>query len=405
MKIAIFTETFFPHINGVLTAVMNLAKGLADKGHKVYIVTPKFKGGTKFKYPNITVRYIKGINAFIYEDVKLVSPISIRTLNFLRKEKIDIIHFMSPWTTGNKAIFIAKILRVPIVGTFHTLIGDPENLKHVHLNYDIVRKNVWKYINSYYNKCDLVSCPSDFAKNELIKHKCKAPVKVISNGIETQEVNKNALKKLKEKYKNNQILLFVGRMAYEKNLEHLIDCFKLILVKKPKIKLLLIGGGPQAGVIENKIKKEGLEKKVIMVGQIEHDKLLRDGYYQLADLFVSTSKTETFGLTILEAQMNGVICVVYDAAGSGYLIKHNKTGILVPEDKDKEFAKTVIEMLDNKKKCEDIRKNLKESVKIHYIPNIVSQWEKEYSKLIEKYQNRKKKKNKLLSVFKLKKKK
>jgi 1,2-diacylglycerol 3-alpha-glucosyltransferase len=87
MKIAIFTETFFPHTNGVLTAIINLSKGLADNGHKVYIITPKFKGGQEFIYPNITVHYIKGINAFIYEDIKLVSPISLRTLNFLRKKK------------------------------------------------------------------------------------------------------------------------------------------------------------------------------------------------------------------------------------------------------------------------------------------------------------------------------
>jgi 1,2-diacylglycerol 3-alpha-glucosyltransferase len=387
MKIAIFTETFFPHTNGVLTAIINLSKGLADNGHQVYIITPKFKGGQEFIYPNITVHYIKGINAFIYEDIKLVSPVSIRTLNFLKKEKIDIIHFMSPWTTGNKAIFISKFLKVPLVGTFHTLIGDPENLKHVHLNYPFVKKHVWKYINSYYDKCDLVTCPSNFAKQELIKNKCKAPIKVISNGIEKQDIDKKALSKLKRKYKKTQILLFVGRIAYEKNIEQLIDCFKLILKEKPKVKLLLIGGGPQEDIIKTKIKQYDLEKNIIMLGPIEHKKLLTDGYYQLADLFVSTSKTETFGLTMLEAQINGVVCVVSNAAGVGYLIKNNKTGILVPPDNNKAFAKTVIKMLSDKKKCAEIKKNLKESVKIHYIPNIIEQWEKEYSRLIKKNRN------------------
>lgn len=148
------------------------------------------------------------------------------------------------------------------------------------------------------------------------------------------------------------------------------------------MKLLLIGNGPQFNNIKNKIKKENLEKQIVLLGPIEHNKLLADGYYQLADLFVSTSKTETFGLTMLEAQINGVVCVVSNAAGVGYLIKNNKTGMLVPPDNNKAFAKTVINILEDKKKCAEIKNNLKESVKIHYIPNIIKKWEKEYSKLI-----------------------
>lgn len=385
MKIAIFTETFFPHTNGVLTAILNLSKGLADKGHKVYIITPKFKGGKELNYPNITVRYIKGINAFIYEDIKLVSPISLRTLNFLKKEKIDIIHFMSPWTTGNKAIFIARILNVPLVGTFHTFIGDSENLKHVHLNYPFIKKHVWKYINSYYNKCDLVSCPSDFSKQELIRNNCKAKITVISNGIEIPKTDIKKANKRKEKYRGSPLLLFVGRISYEKNLEHLIDCFKLILIKKPKCKLMLIGDGPLDEIIKQKIKSERLEKNILQLGKISHDKLIKEGYYKSADLFVSVSKTENCPLTILEAQINGLIPVVYDAGGMNYLIKNNNNGILVPVDDTKAFATQVIKLLDNDKKKAILKKNLEATIKAHYIPNIINKWEKEYSELIKKY--------------------
>jgi len=387
MKIAIFTETFFPHINGVLIAILNLSKGLADKGHKVYIITPKFKGGKNFAYKNIYVHYIKGINAFIYEDIKIVSSISIRTLSFLRKEKIDLIHFHSPWTTGSKAIFIARVLKVPLIGTFHTFIGDSENLKHVHLDYPFVKKHVWKYINSYYDKCDLVTCPSDFSKQELIKNKCKAPIKVISNGIEIPKTDINNVNKIKKKYKDSPLLLFVGRISYEKNLEHLLDCFKLILVKKPICKLLLIGDGPLDEVIKTKIKAEKLDRNILQLGKMSHDKLIKEGYYLAADLFVSVSKTENCPLTILEAQINGLIPVVYDAGGMGYLIKNDRNGILVPVDNSKEFAKQVIGLLENKKKQETLRRNIKEDVKAHYIPNIIKQWEETYSELIKKKKN------------------
>lgn len=390
MKIAIFTETFFPHTNGVLTAILNLAKGLADRGHKVYIVTPKFKGGKEFIYPNVEIHYIKGINAFIYEDTKMVSPISIKTLNYLKKEKIDIIQFNSPWTTGSRALFIGKILKIPVIGTFHTFIGDPENLKHVKLNYPFVKKHVWKYINSYYNKCDLVTCPSDFSKQELIKNKCKAPITVVSNGIEIPKSDPKLIKKNKEKFSKGKtnLLLYVGRISYEKNLEHLIECFKLILEKKPNTKLLLIGDGPLDDVIKNKIKEDKLTTKILQLGKISHDKLIKEGYYKIADLFVSVSKTENCPLTILEAQVNGLIPVVYDAGGMSYLIKNKRNGILVPVDNSKEYAKQVVELLNNKEKQKELQKNIKEDVKIHYIPNIIKQWEKIIIEQIEKKKNK-----------------
>ena len=113
MNIAIFTDNFYPQINGVVTAVVNLAKGLADRGHKIYFIAPRYKGEKEFSYPNITVRQVASKPAgFIYKGLKMVLPISRRTQKFIKENKIDVVYFVTPWTIAAKGIVIAKRLKV-----------------------------------------------------------------------------------------------------------------------------------------------------------------------------------------------------------------------------------------------------------------------------------------------------
>ncbi|MDD3127173.1 MAG: glycosyltransferase, partial [Candidatus Izemoplasmatales bacterium] len=154
MNIAIFTDNFLPQVNGVVTAVLNLAKGLADNGHKIYIVAPKYKGTPDFEYPNIKVRYVKSSPAnFIYPDFKMVSPISVRTRKFIKDNNVELVYFVIPFTVAAKGLIIAKILKLPIVGTYHTFICEKEYLRHLKLDYKFIIDLAWKYTNSYYNQC------------------------------------------------------------------------------------------------------------------------------------------------------------------------------------------------------------------------------------------------------------
>lgn len=389
MNIAIFTDNFYPQINGVVTAVLNLAKGLADKGHKIYFVAPRYKGQKDFSYPNITVRYVASKPAgFIYKGLKIVSPISRRTKKFIKDNNIDVVYFVTPWTIAAKGIIIAKQLKLPIVGTYHTFICEKECLKHLKLNYNFVIKFAWKYTNLYYNTCQIVTCPSALTKELLLKNKCKRPVKVISNGLDTSSSPRSEIQKIKKKINSKgKTLLFVGRLAYEKNLLYLLDCFKLIHDKRPKTKLVLIGDGPQKKEILKKIKELKLKDSVKLLGAVKYQDLMTKGYYGACDIFVTASEIETFGLSVLEAQANGLVCVGVNKSGIKNLIKNNYNGFLVNSNDKNAFSQAAIKLIDNKKLYSRFKKNNKTIIKKYKMANVISEYEKTFRQAIEMYKS------------------
>src|SRR3989338_1176747 len=189
MKIAIFTDSFLPHINGVVTSIIDMSKGLADKGHEIYVIAPKYDGVNEFIYNNVQVKRVPTISAGFYEDFKFTSQFSLKILKYLRKEKIELIHFHTPITLGAQAIILSRLLKVPLIGTFHTFITDPNYLKHIKLNSRIIQRLSWAYVRIYYNKCDLITCPSNITRQELILNGFKKNIKVVPNGINIKIFN------------------------------------------------------------------------------------------------------------------------------------------------------------------------------------------------------------------------
>lgn len=413
MKIAIFTDAFLPNIDGVVTSTISLSKGLADKGHEVHIIAPKFKNNFKeFNYPNIHIKRVFSIEASFYPGYKFTLPLNIEILLYLIKNKIEIIHFTTPIGLGAQAILIANTLGLPLVGTFHTFVSDPQYFKHMKksnplmlgmvtilLSYNqpkllknlkiddsIIQKATWNYLKAYYNRCDLVTCPSEYTKKELSKNRIKKKIKVISNGIYLNQFDNSNADNVRKKYgEDGPILLFVGRVAYEKNIFYLLDCFKLILEKIPKAKLIIIGDGPEMAEVKKKINSEKINKNIILTGKIEHSKLVNSSIFGACDVFVTTSLTETQGITILEAQANGLVCVGVDATSVPGLIHNNYNGYIVKVGNKKAFADAVIKILSNKKLYEKMQRNTLKEIRKHDMARVVETWEKTYMHLIKKH--------------------
>ncbi|VVB79870.1 Glycosyltransferase Gtf1 [uncultured archaeon] len=386
MKIAIFTDSFPPLLDGVVTATLNLAKGLADKGHKVYIIAPKVKGLKKeFSYRNIKVKRLMSMPAMFYEGYRITSILNLSLLKFLKSEKIELIHFQTPITVGIQGILISKILKVPLVGTFHTFFTDKQYLKNARMDYKIVEKAGWRYARLLYDSCNLITAPSESTKRELLHHKFTSPIEVISNGIDSRMFSNKEKEKVREKYleQDKNLLLFVGRIAHGKNIPYLLDCFKLILKKSPKTKLLIIGNGPQFEELEKRVIKLKLEKKVILAGRIEHEKFVKSSILGACDLFVTASTTENQPMTMLEAQINALPCVGIAKRGVKDLIKNDYNGYLIKNNDKENFAKKVVCLLKNNSLKEKFRENTLEEVKKHELKSVISRWEKVYSKLIK----------------------
>src|SRR3989338_3229634 len=318
----------------------------------------------------------------VYGDFKTALPFDPLLVKLVIDKKIDVIHLHTPITLGMQAVIITKLLQLPLVGTFHTFFADPGYLKHFSLNNRFVEKLAWRYSNLFYNRCDLVVCPSQGTKAHLIANGCKRPVQVMHHGVDLSTFdNRNAAKLRKQFTKRGKLLLFVGRIAHEKNIPYLLDCMPLIVKKLPSTKLVIVGSGPQISEVKEKISALGLDTRVILTGEIPHELLVNSGVYGACDLFVTASTTETGPMTMLEAQANGMVCVGVEGRGMN-IIKNGINGYLVKPDDTQAFADAIVRLLTHSELMGHMQKETLARIQRYDLNRIILRWEKIYTDLV-----------------------
>ncbi|WP_053227974.1 glycosyltransferase [Spirochaeta cellobiosiphila] len=389
MKIAIFTDTFYPMVNGVVTAILNTARPLADRGHRIYIVTPKINKEDDFHYPGITIIRLSSLPATFYEDFRWTTVRSTSTYRKLRKEGVQLVHFMTPFTASYLGIKIGRLLKVPVIGTFHTFISDPAYYEHMFNKiWKPTEPVVWKYTNFYYNAADLVTAPSPSTLKSMHENGCHVEGKVISNGISPDIFDNTNWKEFKKTHNlGEKVILYFGRLAQEKNLLTVVRGFAKAWESDSELQLLLIGDGPQRKDVENIIKNQPYESNVMMLGSIPYSTLIKSGVFKAAKLFVSASKTENQPMTILESQVNGLVCIGANARGIPDLIEDGVNGLLFHPDKPEELADRITTITSNPDLYEKFKANTITHIKDHTVDAVSKTWEDLYSKMIEDYAN------------------
>lgn len=335
MRIGIFTDTYPPFINGVSTSIVMLKKALEKQGHTVYIVTVNNEN-MKYKYEeDEKVIRIPGIPVGIY-DYRLTGIYPVKIVNKIRKWHLDVIHSQTEFGVGTFARIIAKQFHIPLVHTYHTMYED--YVHYITKGYFVgTSKKIVEYLTLFY--CDKtiseLIVPTEKTK-ELFKEKYKVNrnVYVIPTGIEIEkfylENNKN-LNILEKRNslgiaKDDFVILFVGRIGTEKNIDLLLNGIDKLIKLSKKIKLLIIGDGPDMGYYKEYVYKRKLGKNVIFTGKVPWDSISE--YYLIADIFATASVTETQGLTVIEAMAAGlpVVCI-NDESFTGTII-NNVDGII-----------------------------------------------------------------------------
>ena len=335
MRIGIFTDTYPPFINGVSTSIVMLKKALEKQGHTVYIVTVNNEN-MKYKYEeDEKVIRIPGIPVGIY-DYRLTGIYPVKIVNKIRQWHLDVIHSQTEFGVGTFARIIAKQFHIPLVHTYHTMYED--YVHYITKGYFVgTSKKIVEYLTLFY--CDKtiseLIVPTEKTK-ELFKEKYKVNrnVYVIPTGIEIEkfylENNKN-LNILEKRNslgiaKDDFVILFVGRIGTEKNIDLLLNGMDKLIKLSKKIKLLIIGDGPDMGYYKEYVYKRKLGKNVIFTGKVPWDSISE--YYLIADIFATASVTETQGLTVIEAMAAGlpVVCI-NDESFTG-TIMNNVDGII-----------------------------------------------------------------------------
>lgn len=340
MRIGLFTDTYPPYINGVSTSTMMLKKALEKDGHRVYVVTVN-PDNLKFVYEEKThILRMPGIPTGIY-DYRLTEVYSIKALKYIKKWHLDVIHTQTEFGVGTFARVIAKQYKIPLVHTYHTMYED--YIGYITKgHFDKASKKLVEYFTKFY--CDkttqelIVPTKKTY---ELFKEKYNYDrnIHIIPTGIEIERfydenIDKKRVKEIKEKWHikdDDFLILYVGRLGYEKSIDLLIDAQATFVKSNPNCKLMIVGDGPDLPKFKEQIKKLKIEENVIFTGKVPWEDVPL--YYNIATVFATASKTETQGLTVIEAMASGtpVICVDDDSFRNvvidkldGYIFKNKK---------------------------------------------------------------------------------
>jgi len=382
MKIAVFTDSYYPHTSGVTTTVDQQSRKLASRGHKIKIFCPKPKKNNKhnLRLPkNIDViRLPANISVFGYSTLPLSIPTVTKSLKRIRHFQPDVIHIHTEGGAGWEGLITAKIRKIPIVTTLHTFLAHQEYLKNWKIDkFENFQKIGWKYILMIHNQAKAVICPSKAMKKEAVRNGLEVKTKIIANGIDLEKYQPEPNPALTDNFE----LLYVGRIAVEKSLPVLIKAFKIIHQKHPKTKLTVIGDGPALPELRNMAAELGLAGNIIFTGRIPYQQLISSDLISSADVFVTPSKTENQPLSVMEAMAFGLPIIGVKALGMPELIKEGKNGFLAKPDKPEELAKYVTKLVENRKLVKKYRQGSKKLIKQFSLTKTAEKLEKTYDQI------------------------
>lgn len=305
MKILLTSDWYVPAVNGVVTSVLNLRQGLEARGHEVRILT---LSGTRHSFEKDGVIYVGSVKMdAVYPGARLRVTSGKNWLDGILKWQPDIVHSNCEFSTFHLARRISQELQIPLIHTYHTVY---ENYTHYFSPSKVWgRKLVAAFSRRVAAKTDALIAPTEKVKMLLHRYGISTPIYVLPTGIDqekfVQAANRSeriAIRKQLGISPSQILLVFVGRMAKEKNCGELIRM--MTYFRGENISLLLVGDGPCRQELQQQVEDLNLGQQVMFTGMIPPEEVSR--YYQTGDLFVSASTSETQGLTYIEALSSGL---------------------------------------------------------------------------------------------------
>jgi 1,2-diacylglycerol 3-alpha-glucosyltransferase len=357
MKIAFFTDTYYPQTNGAVKSIEIFSKQLRERGNEVHIFCPDGIRKDKYTHPIPSSKFEN------YPEYRVGLP-TIKTIKDVEKINPDVMHVHSPFTIGLVGMSIAKILKIPIVATYHTLLS--EYFEYVGSS-KLKKEIADRYAKCFFDRASIIIVPSKSVENIFKKYKIKKPIKILPTPLDLKILKKN------KKPNKELTILHVGRICKEKRIDIILNAFEK-LNKKIDSTLIITSDGPDRKRLEKLCKKLGIEKKVNFTGYISDKKLLK--FYSKADIFVSASDTETQGLVILESMACGCPVIARNALGFKDFVQNKKNGILFNNEDD--LIENILLVKDDKNFRNKLIKNGYETVRKFNISNYVKTIEDMY---------------------------
>ncbi len=347
MKILMLSDVYFPRVNGVSTSIQTFRRQLQELGHEVWLVAPAYDQQTADERG--IERVVSRRVLFDPED-RMMRPRSLaQRLAMLRSWKFDLVHVQTPFVAHYAGLRLAPRLGVPCVETYHTFFE--EYLFHY---LPILPKNVWRAVARQFsrrqcNQLDGLVVPSRAMHDILVQYGVQTRMRVIPTGMPLDAFEQGDGAAFRDRHgigRDQPSLVFVGRVAFEKNIEFLLRVtHELKRTTHPDIALIVAGEGPARNRLQRLGTTLGLEANLRFVGYLARGAEL-SGCYQAGDAFVFASRTETQGLVLLEAMGLGVPVVSTAVMGTRDILAAER-GALVAEEDVMHFAAQVRRLLDD----------------------------------------------------------
>jgi glycosyltransferase involved in cell wall biosynthesis len=365
LSIGFFSESYLPRISGVVHSIEMMADAVRQQGHRVVVVAPHYRNYMD-RDPDV-IRYpsIRSGSEF-----PVAIPFSPPAWRRLQELGLHVIHTHSPFLMGNVGARLARVLRIPLIFTYHTLYD-----QYVHyipwIGSSLTAPRVRAYAASYANRCDCVIAPSPTVAAQLRVQGVHTRIDVLATGV----VDPVRFASLHPAWvrgsfgvpRDRPLVVTVSRLGKEKNVGLVLEAFAL-LRRRALAHLLVVGGGPEEAALRQHTARLGIAEVVHFAGLLAHQQALE--CMAAADLFLFASQTETQGLVVTEAMAAGVPVVAVAAGGVADTIRSDETGVLVPPSAEA-MAEKGLRLLENPSVREKIRAQARTAA-TEYAPEVLS---------------------------------
>ena len=392
MNIAIITDTYFPDINGVTSSIYTLACALRKKGHRVYIFATSDNNSPIVRrvHKKPPVFRIPSVPMLLVRPYRTTMPYSLRLVQIVRRLKIDIIHTQTEFSMGLVGLTSSMQLHLPIVHTYHTMLEDYTHyILNGHAKKVITPKMAQKYSKVFCNVPTGLIVPTEKVKNSLRSYGVKKPIYVIPTGIDISPFKRSNFKEeeLLELRRSlgikdsDKVLLSLGRVAKEKSIDKIVSQMPAIVEKMPWVKLLIVGDGPALEGLKKQANELGVSNSVIFAGSVPYSDIGR--YYQMGDVFISCSTSETQGLTYYEAMAAGLPVMARKDDAVNELFVDGRNACLFEAEND--IPDILYALFTDENKMRMLSDNAEETVEMYSAETFANRVEDAYKNAIARH--------------------
>jgi len=347
------SDVYFPRVNGVSTSIRTFSREFRRLGHEVTLIAPRYPVDEEddIEIIRIASRYLP----MDPEDRMMKSKAVKQLLPELLGRQFDIIHIHTPFIAHYLGLWLSRKLSIPVVETYHTYFEEYLDLYLRWLPRKLLRYIARRFSRSQCNEISTVIVPTRPMLDVLESYGVTGKMAIIPTGNPSKIFSDGQGQWFREKYDiaaSREVLLYVGRVAHEKNIDFLIRVLAEVVIKRPQILLVIAGEGPARQALIHQVHSAGLSHQVLFLGYLSRKHELAN-CYAAADIFVFASNTETQGLVLLEAMQTGTPVVTTAVMGTAEIMRDGRGGLIAREDVD-DFVEKIDAVLSD----ESLRKRL-----------------------------------------------